>query len=116
VTIRVRDPDAPNANGGRPVLARVDLIRGKITGPTKDRKSDRNVSTTVAARFTAANWTVEGDEIVIQYTLAGLRADEYIRVRGTNVEEAEPLPDTQGEDPWSDLWFYTNPIFLNVSK
>ncbi|OYU70190.1 MAG: phosphoesterase [Alphaproteobacteria bacterium PA2] len=115
VTIRLVNPKTPNANGDHPVLARVDLIRGKITGPVRDRKADLNPSTSVAARFTAANWTVEGEEIVIRHTLTGIRSDVYIRVRGTNVEETEPMPDTQGESPWADLWFYTNPIFLDVS-
>jgi hypothetical protein len=39
--------------------------------------------------------------------------NEYIRVRGTSGAELEPAPDPDGEDPWSDLWFYANPIFLN---
>lgn len=32
----------------------------------------------------------------------------------TNGSEPEPTPDPRGEDPWSDLWFYSNPIFLDV--
>ncbi len=114
VTVRLRDPQTTNANGDNPVLARVDLIRGKITGPLRNRATDTNPSATVAARFTAANWTRDGDDIVIRYTLSGLRNDEYIRLRGTNGAELEPQPDTSGESPWSDLWFYTNPIFLKV--
>jgi hypothetical protein len=114
VTVRLRDPQTTNANGDNPVLARVDLIRGKVTGPLRNRATDTNPSATVAARFTAANWTRDGDDIVIRYTLSGLRNDEYIRLRGTNGAELEPQPDTSGESPWSDLWFYTNPIFLKV--
>ena len=44
-----------------------------------------------------------------------LRLDgpSYLRVRGTNVAtELEPEPDELGEDPWADLWFYSNPVFI----
>ncbi|MDP5073200.1 MAG: hypothetical protein NWQ61_04705, partial [OM182 bacterium] len=37
------------------------------------------------------------------------------RLRGTNGEELEPTLDEIGEDPWSDLWFYSNPIFVKVA-
>jgi hypothetical protein len=35
-------------------------------------------------------------------------------VRGTNGTELEPEPDLAGEDPWSDLWFYANPVLIDV--
>jgi hypothetical protein len=38
----------------------------------------------------------------------------YVRVRGTNTAQLEPEVDPLGEDPWSDLWFYANPIFVEV--
>jgi len=112
VTIAFLDPEVANANGDNPGVARVDLIRGSVTGPSADRASDTNSTTHVEARFTAAQWTREGDYSVIRHTISNLGADEYIRVRGTNTQEAEPLPDVDGEDPWTDLWFYSNPIFL----
>lgn len=115
VTVRLRDPQTLNANGENPALARVDLIRGVVTGRQANRSADTNPTTTVAARFTPANWTRDGEDIVIRYTLKGLRKNEYIRLRGTNGEELEPQPDTNGESAWSDLWFYTNPIFLKVA-
>jgi hypothetical protein len=31
-----------------------------------------------------------------------------------NTESLEPEVDPPGEDPWSDLWFYSNPIFIEV--
>jgi len=37
-----------------------------------------------------------------------------LRVRGTGGSEPEPEPDPRGEDPWTDLWFYSNPIFVHV--
>ena len=26
----------------------------------------------------------------------------------------EPAMDPPGENPWTDLWFYSNPIFIEV--
>jgi hypothetical protein len=40
----------------------------------------------------------------------------YLRVRGTSTMEAEPPMDARGENPWTDLWFYSNPIFLEVGE
>ena len=53
-----------------------------------------------------------GDDIVISHVVKQVSGDEYIRVRGTNTDEQEPQPDAQSESPWSDLWFYSNPIFI----
>jgi hypothetical protein len=47
-------------------------------------------------------------------TLKNVTEATYIRVRGTNGAELEPTPDTAGEDPWTDLWFYANPVFIAV--
>jgi len=115
VTIRVREPQAPNANGDRPRVARVDLIRGSISGPAKDRSADRNRTTQVETRFGAGQWTREGDELVMHHVIRNVKQNSYIRVRGTNTSELEPLPDPDNENPWKDLWFYGNPLFLKVS-
>jgi hypothetical protein len=32
----------------------------------------------------------------------------------TSTMELEPSMDPPGEDPWSDLWVYSNPIFLEI--
>jgi hypothetical protein len=40
----------------------------------------------------------------------------YIRVRGTNTTELEPEPDPAGENPWQDLWFYSNPVFIDTTR
>lgn len=114
VTIRFRDPSVPNANGDNPSVTRVDLIRGAVTGPTAKRDTDTNATTRVEARFTSAQWKVDGDHMMIIHVIKNLRESEYIRVRGTNTDQLEPQADTQGESPWSDLWFYSNPIFLNA--
>ena len=87
---------------------------GKVSGPVKKRDADSNKSTKVIARFTADDWTKDGDYTVITHTIKNVKSDSYIRVRGTNGEELEPEPDPTGEDPWSDLWFYSNPIFIGL--
>ncbi|WP_300577201.1 phosphoesterase [Phenylobacterium sp.] len=115
VTIRLRDPATVNAAGRTPQVARIDLIVGDVTGPAADRDAAVNPSTRVAQRFTAADWRRDGEEIVVTHTLSGLSGDAYVRVRGTSGGELEPTPDPKGEDPWSDLWFYGNPIFLEMT-
>ncbi len=116
VTIRLRDPAAANAAGRTPEVQRVDLILGDITGPAADRATDSNPTTRIARRFTAADWTRDGETITITHTLSNVRAPLYLRVRGTSTAELEPQPDPKGEDPWGDLWFYGNPIFLEIIR
>lgn len=114
VQIRVRDPAAANHRGETPAVARVDLIVGEVTGPAADRANDRNSTTAVVHRFTATEWRVEGEYLVMEHVLRGVHHTSYLRVRGTNTSELEPANDPRGENPWSDLWFYGNPIFLAV--
>lgn len=116
VTIRLRDPAAANAAGRTPAVVRVDLILGDVTGPAADRTLDANPTTRVVHRFTAADWTRDGEVLTMTHTLTGLGQGHYIRVRGTAGEELEPTPDAAGEDPWADLWFYSNPVFLEMAR
>jgi hypothetical protein len=112
VSIRFHDPDGRNHHGDRPSVARVDLIVGAVVGRNADRESDLNPTTRVVQRFTPGEWRADGPERVIQYVIRDLRGPIYLRVRGTSGTELEPEPDPLGEDPWSDLWFYSNPLFI----
>ncbi len=114
VEIRFLDPTAANHHGEDPSVRRVDLIGGAVTGPAADRSADTHPTTRVLARFTASEWKRDGAYQVMTHRIEGIEADAYLRVRGTSGSELEPAPDPPGEDPWSDLWFYSNPIFLNV--
>ncbi|MFM1896661.1 MAG: hypothetical protein RLZZ385_1735 [Pseudomonadota bacterium] len=114
ISIRFLDPVSPNNHGDVPDVARVDLILGRVSGPAEVRSADRAPDTSVVARFTAADWVTEGDYKVIRYRLENLTGDSYVRVRGTNGNELEPAADPRGEDPWSDLWFYSNPVFIEL--
>lgn len=111
VTIRFHDPGSPNHHGDNPVVRRVDLITGEVTGTAADREADINTTTRVAARFTENDWRRDGDWRVIETTMEAA-GPMYLRVRGTNTDQLEPLPDEPGEDPWADLWFYANPVFV----
>lgn len=114
VAIRVRDPSWANARGLAPSVARVDLIVGEITGPVGYPSEDRNPTTQVVRRFREADWRREGEYLIMEHTLRDVHHASYLRVRGTNSSEEEPSPDPKGEDPWSDLWFYSNPVFLEM--
>jgi hypothetical protein len=112
VTIRLRDPAGTNHHGDNPDVARVDLIVGDITGPLADRTQDTNPTTKVVKRFTPDNWTKAGEYVTMTHTLQRVHHSSYVRVRGTNTSELEPTPDPKGENPWADLWFYSNPVFI----
>ena len=114
VTIRFRDPDGKNFRGENPRVARVDLIRGDVRGPAIDRNNDKNETTKVIARFPEKEWTRQGDMFTISTSLPPVDRNVYLRVRGTSTADLEPPMDAPGENPWSDLWFYSNPIFVEV--
>lgn len=113
--IRFRDPDRRNGGGVNPQVARVDLIRGEITGKSADPHHDQALKTQVAKRWYAADWQQQNGYSVLEWPLGRARQSQYVRLRGTNQrDELEPLPDLKGENPWHDLWFYSNPIFIEV--
>ena len=114
VTIRFKDPSGTNFWGDNPEVTRLDLIMGEVTGPVTDRDTDTNPTTKVVSRFTEADWTVDGEFHVISYTITDIETESYIRIRGTNSPELEPAEDPAGESPWNELWFYSNPIFIEM--
>ncbi len=113
VTITVREPSAPNAAGMQPQVARVDLIVGKILGHG-DPSAITNPTTEVVHRFTAKDWTRKGGMLTMRLVLKHVAANSYLRVRGTDGFELEPQADARDENPWTDLWFYSNPVFLTA--
>ena len=114
VRVRFRDPGAPNAHGDRPSVNRVDVIVGDILGPGGDPAGDRNPSTRVIARVDRSRWKQKGEWREFDITLPALSRSAYVRLRGTNGADLEPLMDAAGENPWLDLWFYSNPVFIDV--
>ncbi len=120
----------------------VDLIVGEVTGraepgtPAYDNAT--NASTRVLKRFTRADWTRDEDGYyVIRHTTTA-NGNMYLRLRGTNLgvnvagetRDGEPLSDPRIALPdnahhqarfdainlrnYSDLWFYSNPVFVSV--
>ena len=114
LTVRFRDPDGVNFNQENPQVNRVDVIVGDITGPLADRTEDLNPTTRVLQRFYASDWQRSDDGFVtLTMPLRQLSASSYVRIRGTtNTNELEPQIDPPGENPWHDLWFYSNPVFI----
>ena len=113
-TVRFRDPETANGAGENPAVRRVDLIVGEVRGPTSDPANDRNPTTRVLARFTRDALARDGDRYAVEAVLPPVDRDLYVRVRGTSTEDLEPPMDGAGENPWHDLWFYSNPIFIEV--
>ena len=113
IEIRVRDPDGKNSHGSNPALSRIDLIVGSIGARSTDLSINSNNSTRVLYRFTAKDWQRTGELLTMRKTLA-INESMYLRVRGTNTNELEPTEDPSGENPWDDLWFYTNPVFVTA--
>jgi hypothetical protein len=123
VVVRIDLADHTNFAGLLPVLARVDLILGRITGPAADRSTFRAPDTKVVK-----SWNIDKRagtvELVHEIAVDG---PFYIRVRGTDgkrgapgyfgagVDPAGPALDVIGEaNPWEDLWFYSNPVFATT--
>ena len=115
LSITLTDPEIPNAAGHQPSLSRLDVIIGDISGPAQNQDNDHNPTTRVASRIHRAEMMEGGERLTARWESAA-RSDQYIRLRGTNTTELEPLQDPMGENPWDDLWFYSNPIFIEVEK
>ncbi len=126
LVIRIRPAQQPNWSQFRPALAQVDVIRGAVTGPVKDR----DTFTAPAARV-VKSYDVSGQSnvIALNYPLGRLTDGFYVRLRGSDgkrlaagingarVDPAGPAMDVVGDaDPWNDLWFYTNPMWVLPTK
>lgn len=116
IDILFHDPQEPNHYGENPEVRRVDMIMGEITGPAADPAADRNPTARVLARFTEEHWRRNGAYLEISHTLENVSTDLYLRIRGTNTEELEPGYDATGDNPWHDLWFYSNPIRIRIQQ
>lgn len=112
VDIKFCQPAGPNANGDSPEVNRVDLIVGEVTGKFDDPATASTPGTRVAQRFYRDDWQEDSGCFAMTYTLPSVTSPVYLRVRGTNTDELEPEVDPRGENPWQDLWFYSNPVFI----
>ena len=87
---------------------------GAVRGRVANRNSDKNETTSVVARLEAKDWHQDGKFKSTTVTLPKLDHNIYVRVRGTDGADLEPQMDMHGENPWHDLWFYSNPVFVEV--
>lgn len=114
VEVRVREPRRPNAAGDRPHVRRIDVITGQVTGRADDPTVDTNPTTRVVGRYGPGDWRRDDGWITVRHRMRKVDGTQYVRIRGTSTSELEPQPDLPGADPWSDLWFYSNPVFVDA--
>ncbi|WP_342315542.1 hypothetical protein [Lysobacter sp. FW306-1B-D06B] len=106
VELRVRQPARPNANDQRPRLDHVELILGHAADDGPPRMDVK--------RFGVDAMKREGEWLTVAWDVDSPPHGGFVRARGTNSAEDAPGADVAGEDPWADLWFYSNPVFLQA--
>jgi hypothetical protein len=122
LTIAIDLANTPNWAQFVPVLQRVDVIVGAVTGPAGDRDAMTAPQTAMAKSFDVARGT---GRVTFTHSFGPVDAPFYLRLRGTDgnrtgpgprgagIDPGGPLMDTMGNaDPWTDLWFYANPIWV----
>ncbi|MFI6698748.1 PHP domain-containing protein [Streptomyces sp. NPDC050509] len=124
VTLTVDIALAAGANWAQfvPKLARVDVIQGDMTGEVKDKDTFTAPTAKVVSSYDVDKST---GTVRLTYSLGRVDRPLYVRLRGTDgnrsavgargasVDPAGPALDVVGDaDPWRDLWFYSNPIWV----
>lgn len=122
LVIRIRTSQRPNWSQFVPRLNKVDVIRGAVTGPVTDADTFSAPGTRVVQSYDTSGQT---NTISLLYRLGRLDTGFYVRLRGSDgnrvgvglggpgVDPAGPVQDVVGDaDPWKDLWFYTNPMWV----
>jgi hypothetical protein len=122
LTVDIDLATVPNWAQFVPQLKRVDVIVGQVTGPV----ADRDTFTAPTARV-VRSFEVSPGKVRLSFTHAFGRLDKpfYVRLRGTDgnrtqpglmgagVDPYGPKLDVRGDaNPWADLWFYSNPIWV----
>ncbi|MFJ7077293.1 PHP domain-containing protein [Streptomyces sp. NPDC098781] len=122
LTVDVAMAGGPNWAGFVPKLARVDVIQGDVTGPAKDKDTFTAPTAKVVKSYEVNK---SSGTVRLTYDLGRVDHPVYVRVRGTDgnrgavgamgaaVDPAGPAIDVVGDaDPWRDLWFYSNPVWV----
>ncbi len=122
LTVDVAPAGGPNWAGFVPELARVDVIQGDVTGPVADRDTFTAPTAKVVKAYDVSKAT---GVIRLTFELGRVERPVYLRLRGTDgnrsavgamgaaVDPAGPALDVVGDaDPWRDLWFYSNPVWV----
>jgi hypothetical protein len=116
VSITVELATGPNANGDVPKLAKVDLISGPVTGRAKDKDTFTAPETRVVETFEVRKGR---KTVTFEHTFRNVQDSFYLRLRGSDGRQLDsagnPPQDVVGNaNPWEDLWFYANPVFVDV--
>jgi hypothetical protein len=116
--VRIGLPKVPNGSGQLPRLARVDVIVGAVRRCLSDADACEARRTAVVASFDVAG---RKTEVTLRHRFRRVDSSFYVRLRGTDgnvhaMGSIEPGVDRPDIDPWSDLWFYSNPVFVDVTR
>ncbi|MEU6610860.1 PHP domain-containing protein [Streptomyces shenzhenensis] len=122
LVIEISLANGPNWSQFVPQLARVDVIQGAVTGRVADKDAFVTPDTKVVKSFEVNKST---GSVRLTYSLGRVDQPLYVRLRGTDgnrsavglngaaVDPVGPAMDVVGDaDPWKDLWFYTNPMWV----
>ncbi|MDQ0752669.1 hypothetical protein QF034_006900 [Streptomyces africanus] len=122
--VTVTTASRPNPQGILPELAHVDVIRGAVRGPVADRDTWKAPDTRVVR---SQDVTGRTGTYTLRIPLTAGEESFYIRLRGSDgnrngtgylgasVDPHGPVPHAPGDgDPWTDTWFYANPVFVDV--
>jgi hypothetical protein len=122
LTLEIDLQDLPNWATFVPVLKRVDVIVGSVTGKVADKDTFTAPDTRVVKSFEVSPGS---KRLSVTYPLGRLDEPFYVRLRGTDGNRTQPglmgaATDPYGPkldvigdaDPWGDLWFYTNPMWV----
>ncbi|MFJ9715571.1 PHP domain-containing protein [Streptomyces sp. NPDC101213] len=122
LTVDVALAAGANWAGFVPELARVDVIQGDVTGPVADKDTFTAPTAKVVRTYEVDR---AAGTVRLTYDLGRVDRPVYVRLRGSDgnrsavgamgaaVDPAGPAIDVVGDaDPWADLWFYTNPVWV----
>lgn len=139
ISVAFRSP-AVNNHGDTPRVDHVDLIAGNVTGKAQPGTAayllDANPTTHVVARVFDREWKCGNGWCKAKIEAGPVFGSMYFRLRGTNLPPSSPNEtDSDGnpmvddmacdtgqtpprcntlEKAYADLWFYSNPIFVDV--
>ncbi|WP_298290607.1 hypothetical protein [Novosphingobium sp.] len=113
IKIRLHAPAAPNPVGSMPNLDKIDItvgitISAEANGTVANHKT---AETRMIMRVKGGDWRRHRNWLEIDNGISVPVGLQDVRLGGSNTAEDEPKQDTPGEDPWQDLWFYSNLIY-----
>ncbi len=109
VRVAVTLPAGNNFNDERNAIDHIDVIAGHAS-------ADGGTPVITVHTVRPAQWRQTGNRITFEVSLPAPDKQGFVRVRGTSTTQIEPTPDAAGEDPWHDLWFYSNPVFVKTRR